>query len=219
MEQRFDRLRRIQDEIAKRVSLEDEFKKPVERVSGVDLAYVGNLAFAACVTMKVSPLEVLGESVLLKRAYFPYIPGFLGFREGPVMAEIISKMEAESDVFLINALGIAHPRFCGCASHVGILVQRPTIGVTASKLCGEYEYEPEKVGEWVPLVYSGRVVGAVLKSKEDGRPIFVSPGHMISFESSVKLVMTLISGHKLPEPLYRAHRLANERKRLEGRVA
>jgi len=138
------------------------------------------------------------------------VPTFLGFREGPAIVKLIKLRRRTPDVFLINAQGIAHPLFCGCASHVGVLAQKPVIGVAASNLCGEYDCEPVEVGDAVPMRYNGRVVGWVLKSKAGCNPIFVSPGHLVSLESSLKIVKDCLKNHKLPEPLQQAHRLAND---------
>ncbi|MFQ6074952.1 MAG: endonuclease V [Candidatus Bathyarchaeia archaeon] len=213
MEIRLEELRRVQREVSSKVVLRDGFRTPIRRISGVDLAFTDDWAIAACVAVSFPPLKIVDKVSLARRLDFPYIPGFLSFREGPAMVEVIKNLNTESDIFIINAHGVAHPTFCGCASHVGVLANRPTIGVAARRLCGKYEHEPMDVGEWVQLRHGGRVVGAVLKSKERCNPIFVSPGHLISLESSIMVVKASIRGHKMPEPLYHAHRLANEDKR------
>jgi len=144
---------------------------------------------------------------------FPYIPTLLSFREGPSIVNIISSSDVKPDVFLINAQGIAHPLFCGCASYVGIQIQRPTIGIAQSNLCGEYEYEPKEAGEFVLMYYRERSVGWVFKSKKGCKPIFISPGHLIGLKSSLEIVRGCMGKYKLPLPLQYAHILASETKR------
>lgn len=212
MDTSLEELRRVQEEVSGKVVLRDGFRAPIRCVSGVDLAFLDEWAIAVCVALSFPSLKIVEKSSLAMKLDFPYIPGFLSFREGPAIVEAIQNLSVESDVFMINAHGIAHPTFCGCASHVGVLTSRPTIGVAARRLCGEYEHEPVEIGGWVPLRYEGRIVGGVLKSKEGCKPIFVSPGHLISLESSIRLVKASIRGHKMPEPLYHAHRLANKEK-------
>lgn len=212
-ESELKKLMDIQMRIAKKIVTEDWFRAPIKLISGVDSTFFDDSAIVACVTLNYATLKVFDKKILVGKIGFPYVPGFLGFREGPLIMNIMENLDVKPDIFIINAQGIAHPRFCGCASHVGVLTERPTIGVTKSKLCGEYYKEPECVGEWVPLVYEGKTVGAVFKSKRGCKPIFISPGHLISLESSIQIVKRCIRGHKLPEPLYLAHKLATEERR------
>jgi len=206
------RLERLQNAVSKRVILEDMFDTPIKVVAGVDLAFLGEVAIAACVALNYETMEVLEVKTAKLPLKFPYIPGFLSFREGPAMVRAMEKLTVKPQIFLINAQGIAHPRLCGCASHVGVITDKATIGVAQSKLCGEYEKEPERPGEWTPLTYQGQVVGAVYKSKTGCKPIFISPGHKITLKTSIKIVKKCIKNHKLPEPLQKAHRQANKEK-------
>ena len=206
-------LRNVQKEIAARVIIEDVFKDPIQAVTGFDIAYVDDEAVAAAVTMDYETLQVMEEKTSVEHVSFPYIPTFLGFREGPLIIKLAKKLGLEPDILMVNAHGIAHPLFCGCASHVGVSIKKSTIGLAGSKLCGHYEREPKRVGEWVPLMYNGRTVGAVLLSKRGCRPIFVSVGHMITLESAVRIAKKFLSMHKFPEPLRLAHILANNVKR------
>jgi len=208
-----ERLRRIQTEIGAKVVLEDCFKWPVNRVAGFDVAYLDDEAIAAAVTMDYDSLRVVEEKTIKGKVSFPYIPTFLGFREGPLLIRLAKDLKSMPDVLMINAQGIAHPLFCGCASHVGVSINKPTIGVTGSKLCGEYESSFEKVGDTAPLKYQGRTVGAALLSKGGCKPIFISVGHMISLETSIEIVKHFVTGHKFPEPLRLAHQLANKIRR------
>jgi len=208
-----EEMRRIQRELAAKVILEDDYRKPIISVVGIDLAFLDDIAFTACVTTDYTTLETKTVKIYTARLNFPYIPTLLFFREGPPIVEIINSTEPKANIFLINAQGIAHPEFFGCASHIGVLANVPTIGVTSRRLCGDYEREPRELGEAVPMRCGGRDVGWVVKSKAECRPIFVSPGHRVSLDSSIEIVMKCIKNHKLPEPLHLAHLEANREKR------
>ena len=206
-------LRKIQKRLAARVVIEDLIKDPIQAVTGFDIAYLDDEAVTAAVTMNYGTLQVIEETTLIEHVSFPYIPTFLGFRETPLIIKLANKLVVEPDILMANAHGIAHPLFYGCASHVGVSLRKPTIGVAGNKLCGEYKKEPRRVGEWVPLTQNRRTVGAVLLSKRGCRPIFVSVGHMIAVESAVRIVKHFLTLRKFPEPLRLAHMLANKVKR------
>jgi deoxyribonuclease V len=211
--QDLDTLRTIQRILSRKVIFRDAFRKPVTRILGIDLAFVGDLVITACVITSFPPTKTLVQKTLRRKLAFPYVPAFLSFREGPHIIDIINTLETKADLFLINAHGLAHPRYYGCASHVGVLTGVATIGVATHNLCGVYDCLPQEVGEVVAIYCNGRHVGWVLQSKEGCRPIFVSPGHKIGLDSSLKIVKACLVDHKLPEPLWLAHRLANDEKR------
>lgn len=213
MNERTDVLRETQRELSLRVVAEDVFRKPIAKISGVDLAFAKEEAVIACVTARFPSLEPVEERTLVVELEFPYVPTLLCFREGPAIVKMICARRIEADVFLINSHGIAHPLFCGCASYVGVMTGKPTVGVASSNLCGEYDREPEEVGEAVAVCYEGRAVGWILKSKAETKPIFISPGHMVGVDSSLKIVRECLRDHRLPEPLQLAHNLANREKR------
>jgi len=208
-----DGFRTIQKQLSRRVIIRDAFKKPISQVAGIDLAFTDKLAITTCVITSFPNMKPVHQKTSTNEVAFPYIPTFLSFREGPLMIKIINSLEEKADVFLINAHGLAHPLSCGCASYVGLLTGVATIGVATSNLCGVYAHVPQRVGEAVATRYEGRRVGWVLQSQERCRPIFVSPGHKIGQHSCLKIVKKCIVHHKLPEPLWLAHRLANEEKR------
>lgn len=205
-------LRNFQKEIAKKVILDDRFRTPISRVAGIDLAFKGDQAVTACAVMAFPSLKHIFHKKIMSKLEFPYITTFLSFREGPPIVEIIGSLDVKPDVFLINAQGIAHTLFCGCASHVGVQTQCPTIGVAQTNLCGEYNNEPRSTGEYVPMYYQARNVGWVFKSKQECRPIFISPGHLVSLESSIEIVRRCMGKYKLPLPLHYAHKFAIEEK-------
>jgi len=207
-----ERLVRLQTELSRSLVLEDRFSKPIIRIAGVDMAFVGDRAMAACIVLDYENLDFVEEAVAQVDLNFPYKPGFLWFREGPAILQAVKRVHSKPDVFMINAHGIAHPRGFGCASHLGVVLGKPTIGVAGTRLCGQYERLPARPGESEPLRMDSKIVGFVIKPKE-GKPIYVSPGHMLEVKSAARITIHCLRDHRLPEPLHLAHTLANSVKR------
>lgn len=205
-------LRHIQEEIAKKVVLQDQFGAPVEFLGGVDSAYINDVAVTVCVILKYEDLELVEKKSIVSTLKFPYISTYFAFREGPPILEILSKISRVPTILMINSQGILHPTSAGCASHIGILADLPTIGVTQRVLCGSYASEPSQIGDWVPICYQNKVLGAYLLSLRGNKPIIISPGHRITLESAITIVKHSLKGHKLPEPIYLAHKFATEEK-------
>jgi deoxyribonuclease V len=206
-------LREVQKKITNRISLQDHFRKPITSIAGIDLAFKENRAITACVVIAYPSKKIIHKKITISTVNFPYIPTFLSFREGPPIVKVIKSLDVKPDVFMINAHGIAHPSFCGCASHVGVLTQNSTIGVAQKNLCGQYKITPEEVDRDIPLFYKSQAVGWIFKSKKGCKPIFISPGHLVSLESSIEITRRCMGKHKLPNPLYYAHKLATETKK------
>ncbi|KXB07022.1 hypothetical protein AKJ51_02290 [candidate division MSBL1 archaeon SCGC-AAA382A20] len=200
-------LKELQKELSQSLILEDSFNS-VEKVAGVDQAFTDRFVYSGLIVQDKSFLN-LEKKCARAKIKFPYIPGLLAFREIPSMLKVWKKAEGKADLLFVDGHGIAHPRGLGLASHIGIVLDVPTIGIAKNVLVGCFE-EPEKVGEAKDLEYGGEVVGKVLKSKEDCNPIFISPGHKISLETSLNLVRKFLKDHKLPEPTYEADRLVEE---------
>ncbi len=211
-EYNLEKLRGIQKAIAAKVILKDSFQT-LKSITGFDLAFLNNEAIVAAVTVDYDTVQIIEKKAIRERVLFPYIPTFLGFREGPPIIKLVRELKIEPEVLMLDSHGISHPLFCGCASHVGVLTNKPTIGVAKSRLCGEYVQKPKKTGEWASLKYKGRKIGAFLLSKKSCNPIFVSSGHMITLETTIEIVNHLLSGYKIPEPLRLAHNFANKIKR------
>jgi deoxyribonuclease V len=133
----------------------------------------------------------------------------LSFREVPPAISAIKRLKTEPDVFLVDAHGLAHPYGCGFASHLGLTIGKPTIGVAKSRLVGE----PTKIDGDVFLVHEGKIVGSVLTMKKGTKPVYVSVGHLISLGTAVKIVEHCTRGDRIPEPLLAAHKIASEKKR------
>jgi len=158
---------------------------------------------------------VVETAVSRVRVTFPYVPGLLSFRELPALLPALEKLRVEPDLILVDGQGVAHPRGFGLASHLGVLTGVPTIGCAKSRLLGEAEEPGQRVGDWKPLVFEGRTVGAVLRTRSGVKPLYVSVGHGVDLPSAVKLVLACLRGVRLPEPQRRAHLLTEELKRRE----
>ena len=200
------RLQEMQKLMAETIIIEDSFGE-LELYAGADASYRGDEAYAACVVMD-GGLDVREISFEAARIRFPYIPGYLMFREAPVIVRAAEKT-SRFDVLIVNGHGVAHPRGCGLASCVGLELDMPTIGVAGRRLVGSLG--PKKDG-WTPIILEEKVVGARI-SRQSRSPIFVSTGHRISLETSVEIVRRMtLEGH-LPEPLRLAHLEARRRSR------
>jgi deoxyribonuclease V len=210
----------IQSELAGQVDLSDGVSlDDIEIIAGIDNAYVKNqretMACAAVVAMAFPALEVIETSVAWEQVVFPYVPGLLSFREGPAVLAACADLSAELDVILLDGQGFAHPRRFGLASHIGVLLDRPTIGCAKSRLIGQFA-EPERVfGAHTPLVDRGEVVGAAVRTRPRHKPLFVSPGHKVSIETAVAIALACCrDGRFLPEPTRLAHEIVTRERRI-----
>ena len=183
----------------------------VRRVAGVDVGFeLRNTVTRAAVAVLTFPgLERLTESVARKPTTFPYIPGLLSFREIPTVLYALSGMGRLPDLFLCDGQGYAHPRRFGIASHLGVLLDRPTIGVAKSRLVGTHDEVPNERGAWTPLMDQDEVIGAVLRTRVDVHPLYVSIGHRVSLPTAIDYVMRCTTRYRLPETTRAAHRLAS----------
>ncbi len=208
---------KLQEELKKKIVLKKGFSE-IKRIAGADISFSkkSNRAYAGVIVFSFPELEILEEQHAIGSSIFPYIPGLLTFREGPLLSEAFKKIKTEPDVIIFDGQGIAHPKRLGLATHMGILLDKPTIGCAKSKLIGTYQ-EPEKEkGSYSFLKDEGEVIGAVLRTEKNTSCIFVSPGHKIDLESSIEIVLGCLRGRKIPEPTRQAHLLVN-RLRVEDR--
>jgi deoxyribonuclease V len=185
--------------------------RPVESVAGVDICYIGENARAAIVVMKypaLSPAETVKAETPIT---FPYIPGLLAFREGPPFLAAWEKLHHKPDLVMFDGQGIAHPRGTGLASQMGLSIGRPTIGVAKSHLYGIYLEPGSNRGDYTFLYDESdpkQIIGAVLRTKENARPLFISPGHLIDVRQAIEFVMACVKAHRLPETTRQAHQTA-----------
>lgn len=183
-------------------------------VAAVDMAYCGNSAVAAAALYDLESLVCLEETVEIAEVHFPYIPGYLFFREGPVVVEALGKLSQRPDLLLIDGHGIAHPKKAGFASLLGALLDIPSIGCAKSRLVGRYEEPGPGKGDWSPLIYRKETVGAVVRSRNGTKPVFVSPGHLITLDEAVAIVLRCTPKFRVAEPLRKADALAGKTAKL-----
>jgi deoxyribonuclease V len=193
-------------------------------VAGVDNAYHLKadppMAFAAVPVLSFPSLETVEVAYGREPVTFPYVPGLLTFREAPAILDAVRQLVAEPDVFLFDGQGIAHPRRVGIAAHMGVVLDRPTIGVAKSRLTGSYEEPPDEMGAWTPLIDRGEMVGAVLRTRTGHTPLFVSPGNRMDVETAVEIVMACHrDNYFLPEPTRLAHDLVTTYRRQQQEIA
>jgi len=201
----------MQLRLSKRVIRMDELPKTLRRVAGVDVAYAGDLSIAVVAVLDYSSLSLVEAQRAVVKTQFPYIPTLLSWREIKPAKAAIKKLKTRPDVFLVDAQGTAHPYRLGFASHLGVLLDKPTIGVAKSLLCGQIG-SPNQQG-WMPITDRGEVIGAAIKRDEKTQPIYVSVGHMVSLEKAIEIVRHCTKLARIPEPIRIAHTLASEEKR------
>ena len=180
--------RRVQLELAGRIRCVP-LKTPPRLVAGVDAAFTSDRVFAAACLYAYPSLEPAEDSCVSSKLEFPYVPGFLTFREGPAIVEALAALSRKPDLILVDGQGIAHPLRMGIAAHIGVLLGVPTVGCAKSRLVGEYREPGFERGRRTRLSYNGRTVGTVLRTRTGVRPLFVSPGHLVDIPAAVRIVL------------------------------
>ena len=191
--------RAIQRAMKDRVRVVPMKTKP-RLVAGADAAFPDGEVLAVACLFTYPELELVDMQTAVMKLAFPYVPGLLSFREGPAVIRAVRKLKERPDVLMLDGQGIAHPQMIGIASHVGVLLDMPTVGCAKSRLVGEFLEPGRQRGSASALEYKGQVVGTVLRSKDGVRPLFVSPGHLVDIQDSVDLVLSCSKGFRLPEP-------------------
>ena len=201
----------MQLRLSKQVIHEDTLPETINYVAGVDVAYIKEISIGAVAVLDFASLSFVESQVVRLKTRFPYIPTLLSFREIPPAYSAIKKLQTQPDVFLVDGQGFAHPYRLGFATHLGLAIDRPTVGVAKSLLCGKVE----PVGEdgWSPLMDRGEIIGAEVVTKPETKPIYVSVGHRVSLKRAIEIVRNCTRTYRIPEPTRRAHILANEEKR------
>jgi deoxyribonuclease V len=187
----------------------------ITRVAGSDASYTrgSNVIFAVVVVLRYPDLALVERVWAKSETAFPYIPGLLSFREGPSLLEAFLKVRSEPDVIFFDGQGIAHPRGLGIASHMGILLDRPTVGVAKRLLVGTAAEPAGNRGATAPILRDGETIGMAVRTRERAKPVYVSSGHRIGLIPAVDLVVATARGYRLPEPTRQAHLYANEVRR------
>lgn len=196
----------IQRQLASQVSMENEVDMP-RSVAGADISRPdGNgMARGAVVVLRLPDLTLIEKRVVEQRVTFPYVPGLLSFRELPLVLAACEALTLTPDLIIADAQGIAHPRRLGLASHLGLVLDIPTIGCAKSILCGKHEEPGLQPGSHAPLVDGNEVIGAALRTKQSTKPVYVSIGHRVDLEAAIHWVLTCCHGYRLPEPTRLAH--------------
>lgn len=195
----------LQRELAARIQTTNGFDPTaIKSIGGIDVSLKGE-GQAAVVVLSYPDLEPLDQAVATAKLGFPYVPGLLSFRESPLVLAALEKLRVLPDLLMIDGQGYAHPRRFGIACHLGLLTDRPAIGVAKSVLVGRYEELGADAGEQSPLVHRGETVGVALRSKPRTNPLIVSIGHKIDLPTAVGFVQSCLRGYRLPEPTRQAH--------------
>lgn len=204
---------KIQEKLKDEVITEDKIKEPVQYVAGVDMGFEadGTISRAAVAVLSFPDLQLQETSLARRSTTFPYIPGFLSFREIPAVLDALEKIKTTPDIILCDGQGIAHPKRFGIACHLGLIVDMPTIGVAKSLLVGKHEEIPDTRGSWQPLIHRGERIGAVLRTRVGVKPIYVSSGHRVSLPTAIDYVLHCTTKYRLPETTRIADKLASNK--------
>ncbi len=209
----------IQRQLRERLVLHDDLpRRGVRLVAGADIALDPHdkLAFGAVVVFALPGLAEVERQAAIRPITFPYVPGLLAFREAPVLLDALERLRSEPDVLVFDAHGYAHPRRMGLASHLGIILDRPSIGCAKSVLVGDHDEPPPQAGAWTPLVHDGEVIGAALRTRARVKPVFASVGHRVSLPTAIALLLRCCDGFRVPRPTRLADRLVREMRRAHG---
>jgi deoxyribonuclease V len=207
----------LQRELAARVDV----SRPLGRlrtVAGCDVSYNmrSPVMYAAVVVVRVPDFDVVEQVVAKVEVSFPYVPGLLSFREIPPLLAAFATLKTKPDVVMLDGQGVAHPRRIGLASHLGLWLNRPTVGCAKSRLIGRFEEPGAEAGDFASLTDRGERVGIVFRTRGRVKPVFVSPGHRIDFAGAVEVVKRTLSGYRMPVPTRLAHLAANVARAADG---
>jgi deoxyribonuclease V len=211
----FQQARAVQERLSRRVLLRPLPLRHIEYVAGSDVAVSRKLEqlVAAVVVLSFPSLNVVETRTVAIRPPFPYVPGYLSFRELPVLSRCFERVRTPVQAVLCDGQGIAHPRRLGLAAHAGLALGIPAVGCAKSRLIGEHGEVGEKRGDHTRMMLAGRQIGSVLRTRDGVKPLFVSPGHLVDHPSSRRLVLACLTRYRLPEPVRLAHIAAGEAKR------
>jgi deoxyribonuclease V len=201
---------RLKDQVVVR-----KFDKEIRYILGLDASYTkgSRMVWAGAVVLDFPSLVKKEERWSQREVSFPYIPGLLSFREIPALLEVLQKITTEPDLIFCDGQGIAHPRGIGLASHLGVLVRKPTIGCAKSRLVGEFDPVGERKGDYAYLRYHDKVIGAVVRTRSRVKPIFISPGYYVALDDCIRLVLETCTRFRIPEPTRQANNLVNSARR------
>jgi deoxyribonuclease V len=216
--------REVQTRLAGKVRFE-RLKKEPKVIAGLDCAFTdgGKRILAAAVVLRgvaastpqefgMASFELIETASASKDVTFPYIPGLLSFREAPACLEAVEKLENKPDLFMIDGQGIAHPRRLGLAAHLGLFLDKPTIGCAKSRLTGTFDEPPLEKGAHRPLRDHDEIIGAVVRTRTNVKPLFISVGNRCTLEDAIRLTLAWTAKYRLPEPTRLAHQTVSRLK-------
>lgn len=172
----------------------------IHTIAGCDSSFIGDNILSVFVLLSYPELEQLEVQYHYGEAGLPYVPGFLAFREAPNLLLAYEKLQTKPDLIMVDGHGISHPRRLGIASYLGVLLNKPTMGVAKKVLVGKYELPPPEKGQLTPIYYRQEHVANTLRTKDKVKPVFVSPGHLMDLETATRIALETSRKHKLPEP-------------------
>lgn len=200
----------IQESLRASVVTTDDFSA-IQTVAGIDVGVSADgMATGGIIVLsfpELTPIETATAAVPIK---FPYVPGLLSFREAPAILAAFDLLIEEPDLLIFDGQGIAHPRRLGIASHIGIILNKPSIGCAKTRLIGDYIAPGPQSGDSSPLAVGEEQIGTVLRTKERTNPLFISPGHRVGFDSAARFILECTKGYRLPEPTRLAHNLVSQ---------
>ncbi len=202
----------VQLDLVKKVRLVPLRNDPV-LIAGIDAAFMDDKIIAVACIYDYPEINLIERAHTVRKVTFPYVPGYLSFREGPAILDLLKKLKNSPDLIIFDGQGIAHPKKFGLASHIGVLLDIPSIGCAKSRLVGQFREPGLKKGSISTLLYKGDKVGTVLRTRTKVKPVFVSPGHRIDFDDSVRIVMGCATKYRLPEPTRCADSFSKEVKK------
>ena len=210
----------IQNELRSKIQLKP-LEKPVQLIAGSDISFnkFSETVYAGIVVMKFPELQVVETVSVVDEIKFPYVPGLLAFREVPALVKCWEQLKTKPDVLVLDGHGISHPRRLGIATHFGVLMQTPTLGCAKSLLTGKYQQPANDPGAATDLIHQNEVVAKVLRTKRNTKPVFVSPGNLITQAECLQIILHCIRGYRIPEPTRLAHNFVNEVRIQHGNKA
>jgi len=204
----------IQKELRQQLNL-SPLQKEITTIGGADISFnkYSTTVYAGIVVLQFPSLQVVETKAVVDITEFPYIPGLLAFREVPALSKAWDALNIKPDVLVLDGHGIAHPRRMGIATHFGLVMQTPTIGCAKSVLTGKFTEPPIEAGTYTDLIQKNEVIAKVLRTKRNTKPVFVSPGNLISMQQSLDIIMQCVRKYRIPEPTRFAHNFVNEERR------
>lgn len=210
----------IQQQLRSEVVTTDQLD-PIQYVAGVDVGFeeAGTVTRAAVVVLSFPDLQRQEQTIARRPTQFPYVPGFLSFREAPAVLDALEQIKLTPDLILCDGHGIAHPRRFGIACHLGVLTNLPTLGVGKSILVGTHAELADDRGAWQPLHHKNEVIGAALRTRVGVKPVYISSGHRISLQTAIDYVLRCTTRYRLPEPTRLADKLASHKETSPTAIA